>query len=169
MTSDNTEEYPDMSYKSGWNPYEPFYPKDEFSKKMLASIVTKVSKWLENLQQESTGEYGELVWNATPDGGTIIYANESKDRFIQIWWDVVVAFTQEEVGTISICGSDKRFEDVANNLEFFTAVERSIYNELEALQLAIHAKIILQTPIAKEPVSAFDLDLAAAQRNAKPV
>jgi hypothetical protein len=185
MTSDNTE-YPDMSWKSGWNPYEPFYPKDDFSKGLLSSIVKKTSKWLENLNQETSGEFGELGWNYTPDGGTIVFANESKDRFIQIWWDVVVAFTQEDVGTISICGSDKRFEDITNNLDFFTAVEQSIYNELEILQQAVASKITRDTnstvtaPEGATSVtievfggggskSAFDLDLEAAQRNGKSV
>lgn len=167
------EKYPDMSYKSGWNPYEPFYPKDDFSKGMLSSIVKKTSKWLENLNQETTGEFGELGWNYTPDGGTIVFANQSPDRFIQIWWDVVVAFTQEDVGTIGICGSDKRFEDIANNLDFFTAVERSIYNELTILQIQFYQKYSsdrFTDPTKQvELKSAFDLDLEAAQRNAKSV
>jgi hypothetical protein len=139
-----------MSYKSGWNPYQPFYPKDAFSKTMLSSIITKVSKWLENMNEDTTGEYGELQWNYTPDGGTIIYANESKERFIQIWWDVQIKYddnaeeTLEHGGdpsggfTVNICGSDKRFENVTNNLEFFTAVEHSIYSELEQLQREIN-------------------------------
>src|SRR5271154_2620934 len=168
MTLDN---YPDMSYKSGWNPYQPFYPKDKFSTRMLSSIVTKVTKWLVNLNQDVTGEYGELAWNYTPDGGTIIYANESPDRFIQIWWDVVVAFDPEDVGTISICGSDERFQDITINLQFFTAVERSIYGELESLQKVYAERfdsarhLVTVAPPREEEKSAFDLDLEAAQRN----
>ncbi len=172
MTSDT--DYPDMSYKSGWNPYQPFYPKDEFSKKMLSSIITKVSKWLENMNQDTTGQYDELGWNYTPEGGTIIYANESPDRFIQIWWDLQMSLDADGMNehnayTIKICGSDKRFEDVANNLEFFTAVEHSIYNELEHLQKDLYdhfsserflvPKVETQEETQEE---AFERDLHAA-------
>jgi len=166
--SDFNEHFPDMSYKSGWNPYEPFYPKDEFSKTMLSSIVTKVSKWLQNMNEDSTGTYGELQWNYTPDGGTIIYANESKDRFIQIWWDVD-PLSLDTNSSVSICGSDKRFEDVTNNLEFFIAVEHAIYSELEKLQKEISdnsgsERFILKDTPPREDSDAFALDLAASQR-----
>jgi|SRR5579859_408577 len=157
MTSDI-----DMSLKAGWNPYEPFYPKDDFSKQLLLSIPSKVSKWLELLNQDTTGEYGELAWNYTPEGGTIIFANESNERFVQIWWDY-------QDGVVTICGSDERFEDISSHLEFFTAVEFSIYDELESLHHAINDKTIyVPTHVrADEAKSAFDLDLEAARRNAK--
>jgi len=159
-----------MSYKSGWNPYQPFYPKDEFSKKMLSSIVTKVSKWLENMNQDTSDQYGELGWNYTPEGGTIVFANESPDRFIQIWWDLQLSLdadgmNADNVYTIQLCASDKRFEDVTHNLEFFTAVEHAIYNELERLQkeLSDHfaSERFLKTKV-ETPEEAFERDLNEA-------
>lgn len=116
----------DMSVEAGWEPYQPFTPQSSVSKMLLESIPKKVSGWLNLLGQDSSGEYDLLSWHFTPENGTVIY-DKAGEKFFQIWW-----------GEGGCSATDKRVEDIENNLEFFVGVEQDIYNELSRLQKQIH-------------------------------
>lgn len=108
--------------------YVPFSPKDDLSAQLLKSIPRKVAAWLDNLDEDLSvpGDFGQLRWNFGTENGTIIYG-EGEDS-IQIWWTGAVVDPSEVVG------SDKRFENIVDNLDFFVEVEKLIYGELEKLQ-----------------------------------
>lgn len=121
----------DLSIFNGWDPAFAFEPKNDLSAELLRSIPRKVNAWLENLKQPimGPGEIGPLKWNFTSEGGSIIYDDvDGMESFAQIMW----------VGPLDkiehVYGSDERFEDLTQDLAFFTALEKNIYDELEKLQ-----------------------------------
>jgi hypothetical protein len=124
----------DLSIFEGWNPSYAFEPKNDLSKELLRSIPRKVNAWLENLKQPITGpgELGPLRWNFGPDSGSIIYEDvDGMESYAQIIWHGPVNNIE------TIYGSDERFEDLTQDLSFFTTLEKNIYDELEKLQRSL--------------------------------
>jgi hypothetical protein len=119
----------DMSADAGWDPYIPHEPKTEFSKNLLKSVPRKVCAWLQLMNQESSGEYGFLKWNFTPENGTIIYENNNVQDFFQVWWNI-----EDD----SVAATDERIENLETNLSYFVTVEQKIYDELLQLQKEIY-------------------------------
>lgn len=112
-----------------WNKEIKFYPKDDFSNEMLRTIPVKIAAWLKNCDIEATrGRCGDLYWNFEPLRGTILLGPSpsvtSNDGHIQIFWEMT-----DEKPVFS--GSDPRFQDLRENLDFFVAFETSVYKELE--------------------------------------
>lgn len=128
---DMVEHFKNALLSEGSNPYQPFYPWDTFSKELAATIPRKVAQWLQNMEQEPTGKYGHLHWDFDIDGGTLLYGDFDNEcgLLIQLWWSSKIPGQPENVGC-----SDARFENLAANLEFFTALEHAIYAELDKLQ-----------------------------------
>lgn len=128
---DMVEQFRTSLLAEGANPYQPFYPKDTFSKELAATIPRKVAQWLQNMEQEPTGEYGNLKWDFDVDGGNLVYGDFENEcgLLIELWWTSAIPGQPENVGC-----SDSRFDNLATNLEFFTALEHAIYAELDKLQ-----------------------------------
>jgi len=112
-----------------YTPSEVYSPNDTVSEELLKSIPKKVHFWLQGLLAEMTepGGYGMLRWNFTDEVSTIAYG-ESDDSVFQLWWE------GDSHNPIGLCGNDKRFESIIDNMDFFTLLEENIYSELESLE-----------------------------------
>lgn len=102
-----------------------FTPQDELSTSLMKSIPRKVFHWLQRLEYDfaQSGSCGELSWKISPDCGKLTI---SKDATVSISWS-----GHADTPT-DIQGSDSRFCDISNNLDWFTQVEKNIYDELDA-------------------------------------
>lgn len=109
----------------------PFSPKTELSRSLLSSIPKKIFLCLENLQQDQSRPftYGPFVWINAGDHGLLSHV--SVDEIIQIAW------TGEVSNIETVCASDERFETIEQHLEWFTSVEKRIYDELERFEVEL--------------------------------
>lgn len=113
---------------TSYTPLHVYAPLDSISEELLKSIPKKVYFWLEGLVPEITEKdgYGNLTWHFTEETSTIILGDQDDDEnYFQIWWE------GDAANPINLCGSDKRLENIVDNMDFFTKLEEDIYSELE--------------------------------------
>jgi hypothetical protein len=122
----------------------PFKPQSELSRSLLSSIPKKIFLWLENLQQDQTRPFthGPFVYMNAGDHGLLSHIGG--DEIIQIAW------TGEAPNIETVCASDRRFEEIEFNLEWFTTVENRIYNEMERFEQEISAQDASFPKISKQ-------------------
>jgi hypothetical protein len=100
-----------------------FTPQDELSSTLMKSIPRKVFHWLNRLEQDlaELGSYKGLAWKFSLDCGKLSYCG---DVVISLSWSGHVDSISE------IQGSDERFCDITNNLDWFAQLEKDIYDAL---------------------------------------
>jgi hypothetical protein len=107
-----------------------FKPKDDLSKQLMRSIPKKMAALFDRMNLKQNVDYSSefISWFVSPKNGWVTFnLPDSGDELFKIEW------TGNYLKPRNIQGSDKRFEHLADNLEFLVAVERSIYNNLEKL------------------------------------
>ncbi len=104
-----------------------FAPKDNLSKQLLKTIPKKVVAWLDNLGISTHGDsqFGDLRWSFDIERSHIKLISP----------DISISWTGPADSPNWIAGSDQRFENLTENMDFFVHVEQSIYDVLEQLQL----------------------------------
>lgn len=106
-----------------------FSPNDDLSFSLLKSIPRKAFHWLNRLEQDlaEPGSYNCLSWNFSVDCGKLSYADQS------------TSFSVSWVGNVDnpdeVQSSDDRACDIGNNLDWFTTIEKLIYDELLAFEI----------------------------------
>jgi hypothetical protein len=105
-----------------------YFPQDPLGEMLIKSIITKTALWLHNLEQEQTGEYGLLEWNFDPQGGAITFGIFDETDYICIAWAGPAA------EPVAPAMTDPRIERAALNLQYFTEIEKSIYDALAAFE-----------------------------------
>lgn len=127
-----------------------YYPKDDLSKQLLASIPRKVYLWLVHLsgekirnehgEFEATGElstkvgnFGRLSWDFAGEQQCIIIEEDETgtEETVRIWW------CEKAFNPTFVCGTEKWMEDISSNLDQFIQLERRIYDQIEALAVMI--------------------------------
>lgn len=105
-----------------------FLPKDAISANLLKSIPRKIFHWLIRIGDDPLegGKFESLTWNFSETGGSLVF-DSAPSRITISWFGNVDDITD-------IRGSDKRFCDITNNLEWFVGLENSIYVQLEKLE-----------------------------------
>lgn len=104
-----------------------FTPRDSLSKELLKSIPKKHYMWLANIGYPlyGNGECDGLTWSYDTDISWIKIHSSG----------IVISWTGAPDNPKWIAGSDSRFENIIDNIAFFVSVEKSIYDELEKLQI----------------------------------
>ena len=98
-----------------------FIPQDHLSETLLKSIPRKIFHWLSRLeiQFDTPGNFKKLSWDIIPDAGSLEFIFQ--DSKITISW----------FGESDIRGSDKRFCNLSQHLDWFMLLEKEIYDTLE--------------------------------------
>jgi len=105
-----------------------FSPNDEISFSLLKSIPRKAFHWLSRLEQDlaDAGSYEHISWKFSLDCGKFTYANDSLS--FSMSWSGDIDDIQE------IQASDERACDITNSLDWFTAIEKGIYDQLSSFE-----------------------------------
>lgn len=116
-----------------------YYPLNDFSKTILASIPKKVMFWVSQLQRVGIPEeklkknsvHG-LSWylsNDPSEFNSVQFFNPAaidlSKEVIEICW-----LNDEERGVVNLCGNQEFFSYIDKNLSDFTEVENDIYGAL---------------------------------------
>lgn len=106
-----------------------FSPNDELSFSLLKSIPRKAFHWLNRLEQDlaEPGSYNCLSWKFSVDCGKLSYADE--DTSFSMSWSGNV----DDLEHVQM--SDDRACDIGSNLDWFTTIEKLIYDELLAFEI----------------------------------
>jgi hypothetical protein len=90
-----------------------------------------------NLKQNIDYSSEFISWYVSPKNGWVTFTlPDAGDEIFKIEW------TGHYLKPRTIQGSDKRFEHLADNLEFLVSVERAIYNKLEKLIPKIENEVL---------------------------
>jgi hypothetical protein len=116
-----------------------FIPRDDFSKSILKSIPNKVTSWLLNLGmlKKQKGSAGNLTWRIrNNDGKSFLRIGDTLVEWLGGFGDVYyVSINQSWVG------------DIANNMDKFIALEKSIYDEIQKLEDAFYDDDQIEIPL----------------------
>jgi hypothetical protein len=127
-----------------------YYPKDNISRSLLASVPRKVYVWLMHLDAEMkadadgnpeptgrlnrmVGNFGRLAWDFASEQQSIMIEEDpaGTEDTIRIWW------CDSPTNPNFTCGTEKWMEDISNHLPEFMRFEKRIYDQLEVLAASI--------------------------------
>lgn len=104
-----------------------YTPSKDLDKTLLASIPTKVFKWLNLIGVDTTkmGEFENLEWDFNNDKNNFLRLSS---KAIEFEWDGNI------LENPPVFCNDEKALDISTNLEWFVDIEFSIYQRIEKLE-----------------------------------